>query len=570
MHVQASRIRNLPARSMEVRASDYITRMFPPHPTLDQPSERDLVKWSAKNVLKLSQVWREAIKSAEIDPLNCGDHPEHWHEALEELEREDTFDQTIFGGNRSGKTSYSSWVVVRSLLENPGSVIFCWSQSEKTSCLVQQPRIYQMLPPDMRVTRDDDVASVRYKITSGFVGNTFSLPNGSSCHFWTYGQFQNNSDLIEGMEIGWKGAYGEKAPFMGVKSEDGKGGGGLGNYFDEYLISPTLRNTMEERLSTLNAKNLTSFTPIKHFNETVEEILDGVETIREERTLDDDPPQIRGMTVPRVQRKPGRSVVYFATHKNKFHNYSRTRANQVGKKRDWVLLKLFGVPTRVISGKFPSFDKEKHVVSKLPKFFYIDNAERTDYTPTRYQICVPAGDRPWCIIWVAVDHKGDHYVYQEWPRFDVEGAYAERRDGDWSWGDAAKGECCGMGCSDYKNLAEDMETGSTIEDRIIANGFDEVGRDMEDLEFYMTETYSMSEQEGFQKIHSLLGKDGPSLYVLEHCGNVIGAITGYDVDKGRTNNAHPWKGFVDALRIMAGEGLRFSDGASGGNRTGGY
>ena len=524
----------------EMTTSDHIAILFPAHPTLEQPTPRELAGMKPEKVRQLSQVWKDSIAAAAHDPLRSGDHPPHWRDAIEELERAETDTLLVSGGNRSSKTEFGAYVAVRALLENPGTELFCWSQTKDTSVIIQQPRVLKMLPPEYRKRREDDACSIHYKIASGFVNNRFTLPNGSACYFWTYSQYILNANMIEGLEIGWKGRFGEVAPFLGR--------GGLANWFDEYLIEPSLYRTIDERMSTRDAKGITTYTPIHQYTETVEEMLDGMETVIEERTLPEDPPQIRDQAVPYIQRNGSRSAIYFATHKNRYHNYERSKRNMAGKPRDWVLMKLYGVPTKVTSSKFPSFSKEIHVIEELPRLVTGEKTE-VEYQPTRYHIAIPAGDRPWFMIWVAVAEDGRHFVYREWPRFDEDGAFAERREGEWDWGDACKGDCCGMGSRAYKRIIEELEDGEEIAERIMFSGMETVADEMSDIEIVFNELDDEGEQEGFQSIHTLL--EQPELFILEHCRNVTGGIVGYDVDKQRTDRAHPWKPVIDALRLMA-------------------
>jgi hypothetical protein len=415
-----------------------------------------------------------------------------------------------------------------------------------------------MLPPELRKIRDDDKASIHYKIATGFVNDRFYLPNGSQCRFHAYSQYKINSTMIEGIELGWKGRPGESPEFPNI-----------GCWMDEYLEPPALMRTLEERLSTRNAKLLMTFTPIHQYTETVEEILDGMETIRTHRTLPDDPPQIRGMELPYIQRKPSRSVIYFATRYNEYHDYERTKRNMQGKPRDWVMMKTYGVPTKIISGKFPGFNRDKHLVPELPKLTTAKGSS-VEYEPTRYHIVVPAGDRPFFMIWVAVDENGNHCIYREWPQYLVDGAFAERRDGEWAWGDACKGDCCGMGAHAYKRKIEELEGGEEIEERIMFSGMEAMADDMADVGMVFSEVDDEGEQEGFQLIHTML--EVPLLQIVENCENVVGGIIGYDVEKQRSNKAHPWKPVIDALRLMAQAQLahRLKDDDPSRGQWGGY
>lgn len=487
---------------------------------------RDLACMKPDKVQEISQLWHEAIKAAELDPLRNGDHFDHWFDATGELEDPEIDTLLVSGGNRSSKTSLASFIVVNALLENPGTKIFCWSQTKDTSQLVQQPRVYQMLPPEFKKRTD----SFQYKIASGFVGDKFTLPNGSSCHFRTYSQYILNTSLMEGIELGWM-KYGEDPAYLN-----------LGNWFDEYLIEPSLMRTIDERLSTRNAKNLTTFTPIKQYTETVEELLDGMETIISQKTLPDDPPQIRDMEIPYIQRCANRSVIYFPTHKNLYHNYDRSKRNQNGKPKEWALMKLYGVPTKSNSSRFPRFDKDVHV------------AKRPSPKSKRFMFCVPAGDRPWYMAWVSVCPKGRACVYKEWPREDEEGKWAERKEGDWAWGEAVRGPDYGMGFSDYADLIRRMDGGDEVEARFVNEDLYDTLHGVSDHGIYFGTVEVEDDQEGTQLIHNMMAyskKDPPRLKVAEKCKNMITSITGYDVPPGKSTKVHPCQAPIDCLMAIA-------------------
>ena len=459
--------------------------------------------------------------------------------------------------HNSSKTTASSYLVVNALIENPGTRILCWSQSEKISNMQQQPAVYQMLPPEFRKKQKDAVTKINYSVANGFTDNSFILPNGSACYFWFYTQFQQDPGCIEGVELGWKGEWNEVAPYTNI-----------GNWFDEYLGDPALMNQIEERLSTRDAKGLMTFTPIHQYTETVREILEGAQTLETLPVYTDktapegyepDPEILWEETIPYIQapRKSNSRVIYFATRENKFHNYERTKRNLQGKPKQHVKMKVFGVPSKVGTAKFPKFSRAVNVLEPgdIPELG----------TMTLYHVVDPAGDKPWSMAWIGVDRDGTWFIYREWPDEASWGPWAEWRDGRWQPGEAATGECCGYGYDTYRDLLGELEGTEDLFERIIdprmgaasTPGKEETTSiigEMAERGIVFNPAPGLQEAEGIQAIQDLMDYDTlepvsqlnrPKFYVSSRCGNIIRAIASYDTAPGKVDLKHPWKDFID-------------------------
>ncbi len=157
-----------------------------------------------EELLAVHKAYHESIANAERDPYRFGFVLDHWKTSDFWWDKYRTL--LLFGANRSGKTSYGARAVVKAAIENPGSLIYCFSQTEETSLLVQQPAIYLALPAELKVKRTESVTHISYSSQNGFTGNALVLPNGSRIVFKFYTQFQQNQSILEGMELGARDA----------------------------------------------------------------------------------------------------------------------------------------------------------------------------------------------------------------------------------------------------------------------------------------------------------------------------------------------------------------------------
>ena len=120
-----------------------MTLEFTPHPIVTPPSDKELL-WLLENdpdeYMRLRQLHEDRILLAEDDPVYNGfSLPQQ--EMVEKMLAERT-ECWVFGGNRSGKSFNSARMVMRALLENPGTTIICWSQYQVASIEMQQPNLY--------------------------------------------------------------------------------------------------------------------------------------------------------------------------------------------------------------------------------------------------------------------------------------------------------------------------------------------------------------------------------------------------------------------------------------------
>jgi len=528
-----------------------------PHPILsaEVPTNDEIAEMDAETLLFIHKTYHDAIANERRDPLRYGHVPQHWKDLEGLLGRDEVSEAWVFGGNRSGKSRSASWLVMQSLLANPGSRIFCWSQNDEASKLNQQPYFWDYLPQEMRKKQRGTVAKIVYTKANGFTDKNFILPNGSQCIFKTYSQYLNDPSVIEGAELG--------AP----EAQDGHQYLNIGNWFDEYLLGPELLETIRFRLATRDALNLITFTPIDGYTETVRQVLQGAQTEawKEADLLD-------GEQVPYIQQPKRRNskIIYFHSCMNAFGGYPRLAKDLEGERREKILVRAYGVPTKSATGKFPRFTRENNVVADDQLPFVKDPA----YAVTRYLIVDPAPVKPWTMIWVAVDASGTHYVYREWP--DI--SYGEW--GEWGKnersrsGPAAKPN--GFGIKDYVDLIRQLEAGEEIFERLIdprmgatarqsKDGSSTMIDDLCDAGLMIAPAPGLHEDEGLQALQNLIAWDSTRpidaqnrthFVASDLCEQTIMCLQEYT---GREGKDEAWKDFVDCCRYAAISGLEYVD-----------
>lgn len=437
----------------------------------------------------------------------------------------------------SGKTQWGAFSVVRAAIENPGSEIFCFAQTSEVSIRQQQSAVWDWLPAELRTKQTSAGTYISYTKKNGFTDSSLILPNGSQIIFKTYSQYQNNPTILEGAELG------SRRPTWH----------NIGVWLDEYLLGPELINTLRFRLATRNSKMLVTFTPVDGYTEVIKEYLDGATTV-ETRPAE----LLGGEAVPYVQRSKKRnaSVHYFHSQDNPFGGYERIRDTLIGRGREEILIRAYGVPMKSHTTKFPRFNAAINIVTpdKIPTSGI-----------TRYQIIDPAGSKNWFMAWIAVDESGTFWCYREWPGVDV-GDWAEWRSGKWVPGEGAKGQ--GYGILDYVDLIRNLEGNEEIFERIIdprlgaakyqaADGSSSIIEDLAEQGVVCVPAPGLDIDDGLQALISKMSWDNskpmdsvnrPHFYVSRDCENIIHALAEYT---GQEGLKEAWKDCIDVLRYAA-------------------
>jgi hypothetical protein len=505
------------------------------HPILHPPTDEELALLEADELLQIHAVYHEAIANAEKDPFRYGFQLPHWKKSDEQLSEVDEI--LALGGNRSGKTRYGAFAMVKAAIENPESELFCFAQTSEVSIRQQQSAVWEQLPVELRQKQTSAGTYISYTKKNGFTDSSLILPNGSQIIFKTYSQYSNNPTILEGAELGSRNPKWHN----------------IGVWLDEYLLGPELISTLRFRLATREAKMLVTFTPIDGYTEVIKEYLDNA------TTLETKPAELLGgELVPYVQRSKKRNaaVLYFHSIDNPFGGYERIRENLLGRPREEILIRAYGVPVKSHATKFPRFNSAVNVV---------DPSTIPTRDITRYCIIDPAGSKNWFMCWIAVDLTDTYWVYREWPGVDV-GDWAEWRGGKWQPGDGAKG--IGYGIRDYVDLITEMEGDEEIYERIIdprlgaakyqgSDGSSSIIEDLAEEGIICLPAPGLEIEDGLQALISKMSWDTtkpldslnrPKFYVSNECENIIHALAEYT---GESGLKEAWKDPIDVLRYAA-------------------
>ena len=509
------------------------------HPILEPPTDEEIVEMDEQTLIEIHTIYHEAIDNAERDPYRFGFRLPHCEKAEEQMP--EVTEIVALGGNRSGKTQWGAYTIVRAALLNPGSEIFCFAQTAEVSIRQQQSAVWDWLPAEMRMKQTTSGTYISYTKKNGFTDSSLILPNGSQIIFKTYSQYQNNPTILEGAELG---------------SRDPKWHN-IACWCDEYLLGPELLNTLRFRLATRNGKLILTFTPIDGYTEVIKEYLDGATTI-ESREAE----LLNGELVPYVQRSKKRnaSVHYFHSQDNPFGGYDRIKETLLGRGREEILIRAYGVPVKSHATKFPRFNKEVNV---------IDPDKMPNNNVTRYMCLDPAGSKSWWMVWIAVDASGTFWVYREYPGVDV-GDWAEWKHGKWMPGDGAKGK--GYGIRDYIDIIKDLEGDEEIFERLIdprlgaakyqsSDGSSSIIEDLAEHGMVFIPAPGLEIEDGLQALISKMswetskpidGVNRPHFYISSECENTIHALSEYTGDGGLKE---AWKDCIDTLRYCAIAGI---------------
>ena len=505
---------------------------------LKPPSDEELAAMEPEQVLKLHEIYHSAIANSKRDPYRYGWKLQHWRDAEDHLTNSSEI--LVSGGNRSGKTTWAAYMVVKAAVENPGSVIMCFAQNADVSIRQQQSAIYDSLPEEYRTKVLGTEENVSYTRKNGFSKSSLILPNSkSSIIFKTYAQFLNNDTILEGAELGCRNPNWIN----------------IGAWCDEYLIGPELLATLRFRLATRNSKLLVTFTPIDGYTEVVRDYVQGAATLASKPA-----DLLDGKPVPYIQRSKNRdaTIVYFHSKDNPFGGYERIAKDLAGRPENEILTRAYGIATKSMSTKFPNFSREVNVIPH----------EKIDLkNKTKYMIVDPAGRKNWFMAWVAIDESDTWYVYREWPDVSV-GDWAKWHGGKWSSGEGAKG--LGYGIKDYVDLivSSEAETKDTIFERYIdprlgaakyqtLDGASSVIEDLMDSGLTFIPAPGLDIEDGLQALQSKMAYNKkvpidslnrPHFYISDRCQNIISALQEYTAEGGLDE---AWKDPIDVIRYLA-------------------
>ena len=527
-----------------------------PHPAIPALTKDEMLGMTPERILAYWERREEAIKLEKEDPYRHGFELETWKLADEQLKNHSEI--LLMGGNRAGKSFFAAKRVVQCLVENPGTIIWCLTETSANSIQFQQALVYNALPKELKSLGRGKVGYVMYSLRNGFTASKFTLNNGSQCIFRNWSQ---DISTIEGGEIGCP-----RPPVNGTHN--------IGFWADELIPMPWVE-TLRFRCVTRShaseydgvvrpATGIISFTAVDGWNSVVKSMLTGAKTVESAKA-----DLLDGEEVPLVQQplRKASSVVYFHTAANPFGGWSAMKTQLEGEKRETILCRAYGVPVRQSRAVFPSLsDKNFCQPEKLP-----------DFTDANWVLSIdPAGAKPWVMVLFAIDPHGVAWAVKEFPDFDTWGGWIDPTKDKLSAGEAAQPN--GYGLKDYADEIRRMESicGDNMVTRIIdprlgaasyqkSEGSSNIIDDLSDEDIIVEPAEALDIETGIQAINNLLAWDRsepmdldnkPRLMFSDECQNLISCMQSYQ--PGGSLKA-PEKDFVDCVRYFAVGNFEYFD-----------
>lgn len=511
-----------------------------------------LEQWPIERVQEYVRLRKEVEANADKNPVGSGWTLGSWQLVQQNWKKYPII--VILGGQRSTKSSLASRLTVWAAGTIPQAEIRCYHVNEDRSIEDQQRFIYDALPHGLRNigTKKGPNHSLQYSQKNGFTDNICILPpiagyrRGGSIKFGNYRQYQQDAQVTEGF----------KSHLI---------------WGDEEMPQKMLE-TLIYRTIDYHGRIILTFTTLTGWSPLVQDILGKT------RTLVSAPaPLLGGMKVPIMQEslsRPGAVIYYFHTADNAFIDTGDFIKKIVGRPRDEILARAYGVPTKSVASVFPSFNKEVNVIphENLPWLRKDKDGNTKSYPVTRFMAIDPGGSKNWFMLWVAVDAAGTWWIYREWPDDDdwaLPGNTIEGKPGP-----ASKGR--GLGIRDYVELIKGAEDGEEIFERYIdprmgaaerqsADGATTIISDLDDADMTVIPAPGVDVENGLQLINNLLSwnqekpldsVNAPRIYISDRCQNLIYAMSEYTSKGGATEAT---KDPVDALRYLAVSNIEHFD-----------
>lgn len=505
-------------------------------PFVPVPPVEELGKWPKDKLAEYLE-FREKMNAAAIDnPVGSGWILPSWREVM--LNWKKYTNHVILGGNRSSKSMIASRLCVWAAGTIPSAEVRAYHVNEDRSIEDQQRMIYDALPLGIKnlPVKKGINHSLQFSQKNGFTDNIAILPpipnarRGGSIKFGNYRSYQADAQVAEGF----------KAHLLWLDEE----------------CPQKLFETLQYRTTDYHGRIILTFTTLTGWTPLVQDILGKTRTLKKRYA------PLVGKELPVMQEslsRPGTIIHYFWTEDNEFIDTRDFRHKIVGRGRDEVLARAYGVPTKAITSVFPGFNKDVNVVphDNLP---WIKNP---DYAVTRFMVIDPAGSKNWFMLWVAIDASGCWWVYREWPDFDdwaLPGTTVEGKAGP-----AQRGSKKGI--NDYVELIKNLENDEPIYERFIdprlgaaerqsAEGATTIISELDDAGMTFIPAPGVEIENGLQLINGLLSYDekkplsalnSPKLYISDRCSNLIYAMQEYTAKGGKDEAT---KDPIDCLRYL--------------------
>lgn len=377
------------------------------------------------------------IKGEITDPLRFSCEPDIWRRIDIEVCKKRlelpgmVLELLVTGGMRPGKTEGATRRVMAHHFYTPNAWTWCLHQTEDTSNRIQQRRAWRFFPPELKAEdgkmKRDIKTSCTYRDPNGFTGSIFLIywqakdengvetQCGGECNFLFYKQ---DISTLQGSEI-TIATSDELVPLPVVKSvAERLTTRAADTAAPEFLAR--IRHALEllEAGRTLplpllaavyHSTHIITFTPKEGWTPTVNFFLQGARKYQKEPAeLLAGKPGVVDPRVPRfAQPKDDQKLVaYLFTKDNVIKPaYPALKKLYENKSEKEIRLALYGDVDKDWQVQFPGFSEERHV--RGWKDFPRDG--------TIYEICDPAGRKPWVFMWILCDVAGRHWILQEWP-----------------------------------------------------------------------------------------------------------------------------------------------------------
>ena len=485
-------------------------------------------------------------EAAKVDPVTFGWTLPSWQSVMANWPNYNK--HCILGGNRAGKTSFAARLIVDAAIRIPEAKIRCWHVNEEKSIAEQQALVWDSLPARFKeMGRKKGVNfSIQYSQKNGFTGSKLILPplpgysKGSEIQFNFYQQYRNDAQIAEG----WSSHL---------------------IWCDEECPQK-LFETLQYRIVDLNGRILLTFTTLNGWTPLVADICARKKVLskRYSKLLDKEIPYEEESL-----SRAGMRLYYFWTEDNPFIPTKQFLSDLKTRPVEEKLARAHGIPTKAATSKFPKFDESVHILEKMP--WQEDPDDRKSYT--RYMVVDPAGNKPWFIIWAAIDAANKVFIYREWPD-ESYGMWAEPAETpEGKPGQAQKP--LGYGIDDYVEVMQEVEQNDEIFERLIdprmsqaktpsRDGATTLLTELEDAGYTFIPAPGIDIEDGIALINDRLSYDttqpissnnSPKLYISASCVNVIDAFKNYS----GYSREESWKDPIDCIRYLLVSGACHAD-----------
>lgn len=361
-------------------------------------------------------IWRQ------IDLAMCDKRLELPGQVLEVL---------VTGGIRAGKTEGATRRINASYFYTPRSWCVGLHETDITSRSIQQARVQRFLPSELDTGtgkhKRDKRTKFSYSEASGFTGSEFNIywecfdeedqrmECGGRFEFRFYKQ---DLSTLQGMELTCATSD-ELVPVNIVKTiRERLSTRAADTATPGFLARIRQAKEMLERGEPLpiallgaiyHSVHLITFTPKEGWSATVSSYLHGARKFG--WVVSDLLRRCAGVKDARVPRfaqpmEKTRLVVYLHTDDNVMRPaWPAVQAMLEGKSEVEIRVTAYGDVDRSWQNTFGAYDEARHV--RGWKDWPTD--------ATVYEICDPAGAKPWVVVWIMVDPTGRRWITQEWP-----------------------------------------------------------------------------------------------------------------------------------------------------------